>query len=426
MTGPATRARAAAAPERLPVEEALGRVLRGVPVLAAEKVPLARALGRVLREPVVAPYVSPAWPNAAMDGYAVRADDVRGASATSPVVLPVAGTIAAGGTGPARLAPGSAWRIMTGAPVPPGADGVIRVEDTDGGTERVTITDDRDAARNVRPRGEDFMQGDLLLAVGTVLRPAHVGLLAACGRREVRVGPAPRVAILASGDELVPLDRFDEVLAGRRIVSTNSWTLAAAAQSAGALPHDLGLVADDPDAMAARLDEALVAGVDVLVTSGGISVGAFDHTRDVLARLGATLDVRRVRMRPGGPFAFGTVRGVPWFGLPGNPVSALVTFEVFVRPALRAMMGDPDHMSRTFRARLAEPVRTQAPLTHFLRASLLPPEGDDPHPRLALTGPQGSGLLTSMARADALVIVPHDVRELAAGSVVDALALGTA
>lgn len=409
------------APVRLPVEDALARVLAAMTPLEAEKVPLGRAVGRVLREPIVAPYVSPMWPNSAMDGYAVRAVDVRGASAEVPVVLPVAGTIGAGHGRTEALLPGTAWRVMTGGPIPAGCDGVIRVEDTDGGTTQVTITSDRDAGRNVRPRGEDFGRGDLLLAPGTLVGPAQVGLLAACGRREVRVGPQPHVAILASGDELVDTDRFDEVLAGTKIVSTNSHTLAAAVASVGGVPHDLGIVADDPDAMAARLEGALGTGIEVLVTSGGISVGAFDHTRTVLARLGATLDVWRVRMRPGGPFAFGTVRGIPWFGLPGNPVSALVTFEVFVRPALRALMGDPAPAPRTVPVVLQEAVRTQAPLTHFLRARLVRDEAGVL--RATLTGPQGSGLLTSMARADALVIVPHDQRELAAGSVADALLL---
>jgi molybdopterin molybdotransferase len=380
------------------------------------------ALGRVLREPIVAPYTAPMWPNSAMDGYAMRSADVRAATTDAPVTLPVLGTIAAGGRAPAQLDAGTAWRIMTGAPVPPGADSVIRVEDTDGGTTTVTIRDARDAGRNVRPRGEDFGQGDLLLAPGTVLGPAQLGLLAACGRATVRVGTPPRVAILASGDELVTTDRFAEVLAGDRIVSTNSVTLAAAVAEAGGVPHDLGIVADDPDAMRARVAEALDAGADVLITSGGISVGAFDHTKDVLASLGASLDLWRVRMRPGGPFAFGMVRGVPWFGLPGNPVSALVTFAIFVRPALRALQGDPAPVPRLVPCVLAEPVHTQAPLTHFLRARLTRIDGE-PLLRASLTGPQGSGLLTSVARANALVVVPHDVSELPAGAVVDALPL---
>jgi molybdopterin molybdotransferase len=406
---------------RLPVDEALARVIAAMKPLASEKVPLTRALGRVLREPIVAPYVSPPWPNSAMDGYAVRAADVRGATPDAPVTLPVAGTIAAGSQAGAALLPGTAWRVMTGGPIPAGCDSVVRVEDTDGGTESVTITADRDAGRNVRPRGEDFGRGDLLLPAGTLLGAAQVGLLAACGRREVRVGPQPHVAILASGDELVDVDRFDEVLAGSRIVSTNSYTLAAAVVAAGGVPHDLGIVADDPDAMAARLEGALGTGIEVLVTSGGISVGAFDHTKAVLAKLGATLDIWKVRMRPGGPFAFGTVRGIPWFGLPGNPVSALVTCEVFVKPALRALTGDPTPIPVTVPVVLEEAVRTQAPLTHFLRARVV--RDDDGTLRASLTGPQGSGLLTSMARADALVIVPDDVRDVAAGSVLDALPL---
>jgi molybdopterin molybdotransferase len=403
------------APERVPVDIAIARILAAVTPLAAESVAVRDSLGRVLMESVVAPYSHPACRNSAMDGYAVRAADVHGATAASPIALPVAGTIAAGDSAPGVVANGVAWRIMTGAPVPDMCDTVIRVEDTDAGVERVIISTDRDAARNVRPRGEDFVAGSTLLATGTALRPAHIGLAAACGRAEVLVARRPRVAILSSGNELVDVDQFADVLAGRRIVNTNGYTLAAAARAAGADVVELGVAVDDPAAIEQCIRDA--PPFDALVTCGGISVGAFDYTRDVVQRLGATLDFWRVRMRPGGPFGFGMLRGTPWFGLPGNPVSAMVTFELFVRPALLRMAGHALVLRQLMPVQLAEPVTTQGALTHFLRAIV------DDHGIASLTGAQGSGMLTSMAAANALLIVPYNTTYLAAGASARALLL---
>ncbi|MES3033337.1 MAG: gephyrin-like molybdotransferase Glp [Gemmatimonadota bacterium] len=400
---------------RLPVEDAFARILAAVPRLDDEVVPLRAAVGRVLRESITARYTHPAWRNSAMDGYAVFADDVRGASDVAPVTLPVTGTIAAGDQPPAAVARGTAWRIMTGAPVPDGIDTVLRVEDTDAGVEQVRIRDDRDAQRNIRPSGEDFTAGRVVLQDGMLLRPAHVGLAAANGCRTLRVARRPRVAILTSGNELVDVDGFDEVLSGRRIVNTNGYTLAAGVIEAGGEVVDLGIAPDDPAAIAERITSA--PAFDALITCGGISVGAFDYTRDVVQRLGATLDFWRVRMRPGGPFGFGMLGTRPWFGLPGNPVSALVTFELFVRPALRAMADQPDRFRDLIDVTLAESVTTTGGLTHFLRAVVTPDAVAQ------LTGPQGSGLLTSMVAANALLIVPHDVPYLAAGATARALLL---
>ncbi len=393
---------------RVPVEVAIGRILAAVPSLAAETVDVRAALGRVLAEPVVARYTHPAWRNSAMDGYAVHAGDVRGATPESPVTLAVGGTIAAGDAPPSSIAPGTAWRIMTGAPVPDGIDTVVRVEDSDAGLSRVVLRNDRDAGRNIRPRGEDFSAGQTLLATGAELAAAHLGVAAGNGCATLAVVRRPRVAILSSGNELVDVDQFDDVLAGRRIINTNSYALAAAVTEAGGEPITLGVARDDPAAIAERITGA--PPFDVLLTCGGISVGAFDYTRDVVQRLGANLDFWRVRMRPGGPFGFGMLGDRPWFGLPGNPVSALVTFEVFVRPALR-QMGAHAQINRAIRmVQLAEPVTTAGGLTHFLRA-LVTESGE-----ARLTGPQGSGLLTSMAMAQGLLIVPHDVAYLAAGA----------
>ncbi|MCC7051706.1 MAG: molybdopterin molybdotransferase MoeA [Gemmatimonadaceae bacterium] len=402
---------------RLPVEEAVARILRTAEdcAVAWESVPVREAAGRVLQETIEARHTHPAWRNSAMDGYAVHADDVRGATAESPVTLPVAGTIAAGDRAPGAVPRGTAWRIMTGAPVPDGIDSVVRVEDTDAGALQVTIRSDRDAGANIRPRGEDFMQGQPLLSAGDTLRAPHVAIAAAAGRSAVRVARRPRIAILTSGNELVDVDRFDEVLAGQRIIDTNGYALAAAIEEAGGEPVDLGIARDDPAAIAERITGA--PPFDALVTCGGISVGAFDYTRDVVQRLGATLDFWRVRMRPGGPFGFGLLGGRPWFGLPGNPVSALVTFEVFVRPALRIMGRHGVTERSAVAVRLASPVTTAGGLTHFLRAVV------DEDGVAHLTGPQGSGMLTSMVAATALLIVPHDVSYLPAGATVRALLL---
>ena len=375
------------------------------------------ALHRVLAEDVVSPLALPPWDNSSMDGYAVRADDVRGATVRSPVTLPVVATIAAGGSAERPLARGEAMRIMTGAPVPAGADSVVRVEDTDGGTSSVAIHADRDALRNVRPRGEDVAAGAVAVARGTSLGPAHLGMLAAVGCSEVSVHRRPRVAILCSGDELVDVEGFAEVLAGRRIVSSNGYALEAAVRDAGAVPVNLGIVPDERAAIRERL-----SGIDcdLLLTTGGVSVGAFDYTRDVLRELGAELAFWRARIRPGAPIGFGMLGPTPWVGLPGNPVSALVTFELFVRPALRRMQGLRAVFRRPARAVLEETVSITAPLTHFFRAVV---SGDTGAWRARLTGPQGSGLLSSMALANALLVVHPDRPIVAAGDTAEVLLL---
>ena len=400
---------------RLPVEDAIARIIAAVPRLPTEDIPLRAAVGRVLAEHIDAAYTHPAWRNSAMDGYALHADDVRGATAESPVTLLVTGTIAAGDTAPLSIPAGTAWRIMTGAPVPDNIDSVIRVEDTDAGIERVTIRNDRDVTRNIRPAGEDFRAGHALLSYGTVLRPAHIALAAGNGRRTLSVIRKPRVAILSSGNELVDVDQFDEVAMGRRIINTNGYALAAAVTDAGGIPIQLGIAPDDPEAIAERITSA--PEFDVLITCGGISVGAFDYTRDVVQRLGASLDFWRVRMRPGGPFGFGMLGTRPWFGLPGNPVSAMVTFELFVRPAMRFMSVHTPLWRDAIDVTVAEPVTTSGGLTHFLRVVV-----DDEHVA-RLTGPQGSGLLLSMTLANALLIVPHDTAYLPAGAPARAMLL---
>ncbi len=433
-----------AARERLAVGEAVAAVLAaGAPTdarpLGTERVALADAAGRVLARDARAPADVPPWPNASMDGYAVRAADVRGAAADRPAALRVVAAAYAGAPAAAPVAAGAAARIATGAPLPDGADAVVRVEDTrpdPADPARVLVVLDRDARddgpagggaarRNVRPAGEDVRAGAVAVPAGTRVTPGVAGLLAAVGAAAVDVARRPRVAIIATGDELVPLDRAAEAHAGRAIVSANSVTLAALVREAGGEPVDLGIAADTEPAVGALFARAL--GCDVVLSTGGVSVGERDHVRPAAAALGGTLHFWRVRMRPGGPLAFGTLPGaagrpVPWLGLPGNPVSTVVTFALFVRPLLAALLGDRRPYPAPLPAVLDEPVRTAVPLTHLLRATLAP--GDDGRLHARLTGPQGSGLLSSVARADAYLVVPEPVREVAAGTTVWALPAG--
>jgi molybdopterin molybdotransferase len=407
---------------RLAVAEASEQVLAGARPLDGEPVALEDSLGRVLAQDVVSPVTLPPWDNASMDGFAVRAADVRGASDRRPVRLRVVETIAAGRRGTRAVGAGEAARIMTGAPVPDGADTVIRVEDTgaEAAGDVVSIRDDRDATRNVRRRGEDVASDSVVLRAGTLLGAAHVGVLASVGCARLTVHRRPRVAILATGDELVTVERFGEVLAGDRIVSSNSYSLAAAVRAAGGEPISLGIAADDPDALAERLSTA--EGCDLILTSGGVSVGDFDFTRAVVQRLGGSLDLWRVRMRPGAPLGFGRLFGVPWLGLPGNPVSALVTFELFARPLIRRLGGHRRPHRRTIDVVTAESIELGAPLTHFLRAILQDADGALPIARL--TGSQSSGILTSMANADVLLVVPPEPAHLPAGAPLRAIPLG--
>ena len=401
------------------VREASERIVAAIRPLAAESVRLREALGRVLAEDVYSPIEHPPWDNSSMDGYAVRAADVRDASPQSPIALRVIDTVRAGQLPSTEVAPGTAIRIMTGAPIPRGADSVVRVEDSDGGERDVEIRDGRDAGRNIRPRGEDLRLGGLAVARGTMLGPAQIGVLASVGRATAMVHRRPKVAVLSSGDELVDVDEFDAVKRGERIVSSNSYTIASSVRGAGGEVVDLGIVPDDPAAYRERLSAA--RGCDLLVTSGGVSVGAFDFTKDVLRSLGAELHLWRVTMRPGAPLGFGTLGELPWLGLPGNPVSALVTFELFGRPLLRKQRGEARIFRRAIEVRLREDVTIQAPLTHFLRA-VVDWERDGAWARL--TGPQGSGLLTSMAHANALLIVPPDRPTVHAGESARAMLLG--
>lgn len=406
----------------IPVREAMDRILAGVPVLGTEETGLLDALGRVLAEDVDSPLDIPAHTNSAMDGYAVRAEDVRGARQDAPKRLRVVETVPAGRLPTRPIGPGEATRIFTGAPLPEGSDGVIRQEDTAQEGELVTVRDDRDAGRNYRLAGEDVAKGARALSRGTALGAAHLGVLASIARARVRVHRRARVAILGSGDEIADLDQAPEILAGRKIASSNSYTLHALISQAGAVPVPLGIAADSLPSVRGLLERG-AREADLVVSTAGISVGEHDFVLDALAELGGAMDFWRVRMRPGSPLGFGTVCGKPWIGLPGNPVSTMVCYELYVRPAIRKMQGHAALFRRAARVRLEEPVRTPGRLTHFLRAVV---RETDAGFAARLTGPQGSGILSSMVKANALLVVPEDRSEIPAGETLSAILLDEA
>ena len=396
--------------EGLSVGEAQDRILEATPRLGDETIPAFEAAGRVLAEPIDSTRRHPPADSSAMDGYALRREDVSKASAESPVSLPVVFEVPAGGHGARPLAPGEAARIFTGAPLPEGADAVVRQEDTRAGKGRVEIRVSPSPGEHVRRAGEDFEAGDRLIEAGVVLGPAHLGVLASIGRSMVAVHQQPSVALLSSGDELVEPDRPVD---GGRIVSSNSYTLAAQCREVGARPIYLGIARDEPRSIEKRLRAGLRA--DVIVSSAGVSVGDHDHVRGVLERIGCRLRFWGVRMKPGYPLAFGVIEatGTLVFGLPGNPVSAAVTFEEFVRPALRKMMGHRSLFRPVVRARLAESLHKKAGRLHFVRVRL---ESRDGEVWARATGNQSSGVLTSLIRGEGLAIFPAESETLVAGS----------
>lgn len=399
---------------RLTPAEASRAILAEIQPLEHEAVALGDALGRVLAADVTSPIDVPPWDNSAMDGYAARAGDVAAGAELRIVEM-----IPAGGFPIRTLGPGECARIFTGAPVPTGADSVIRQEHTtrlDG--DRVRIDDPHDAGRNVRPRAEDIVAGTVALTAGTQIGPAQMALLASMAMFEVEVHRRPTVAILSTGDEVADEDEREEILSGRKIASSNTYGMAAAAIAAGADALSLGIARDDPAEIRDRLELADAA--DLLVTSGGMSVGEHDHLRTILEETGDAMRFWRLRARPGAPVGFGVLDGLPWLGLPGNPVSAMVTFELFARPAIRKLMGHRKPFRRTVPVVLGEPLETPARLTHFLRVTLTE-EGDALVARL--TGPQGSGVLSSMAKADALLIVPEEIDEAGPGDTLQAMRL---
>ena len=393
----------------LGVSEALERVMAAASPLPPEQRPLDAILGRALAEDVVAEATLPPWTNSAMDGYAARAADIAGASRTAPITLRVVERVRAGEAPGRPIGAGEATRIMTGAPVPPGADSVVRVEDTDrersSGT--VHVLDDRDARQNLRPAGQDMRRGERLLGRGHSITPGTIGVLAATGRTAALVHRRPRVAVLTTGNELRGPDRFDDVRAGLGVPNSNGPMVTAMAAAAGAEAVAIANADDDPAELRERLDSAEDA--DVLVTLGGASMGEADLVKRVLDGMGYRPGFWRVRMRPGSPFGFGWLprgsRLQPTFTLPGNPTSAFVTFEVFVRPFLKRLAGHADVTRRRIVCRAAEPIRAPARLTYFLRVELVERAGET---SARLTGPQGSGLVSGLARAGGLAVIDEE------------------
>ncbi len=388
----------------LSVEEALARVLAAIPVLGSETVELTAALGRVLAEPVVAGRDLPPWDNSSMDGYAVRSADTSLASAERPVRLRILGELPAGAVAVRPVGAGEAYRILTGAPLPPGADAVVPQEEVRPEGGAVVLSRPVAATTFVRPRGEDIRAGDPVLTPGTVLGPPALGVLAALGKALVRVHQRPRVAILSTGDELVDVDTAP---GPGQIPNSNTYTLSAQVRQAGGVPVNLGIARDSREDLEERFRWGLAA--DMLVSSAGVSVGDRDFVREVMEKLGAEMDFWKVSMRPGKPLTFGRLGGRPFFGLPGNPVSSMVTFELFVRPALRRMAGDLRLFRPRVTARMAEPLDNPGPRRGYLRVRLAE-EGGGLVARP--TGGQGSGILKSMLLADGLAVVAPDTRLL--------------
>jgi len=400
----------------LSVEDALETVLAQVRPLEAEPVPILHALGRVLGEDVRADTDIPPLSNSAMDGYAIRAGDTFGADPQSPARLRIIHELAAGYTTDLEVTAGVAIRIMTGAPVPRGADTVIPFERVERDGDWVAIPHPHPVGKNIRPAGEDVRCDQLVLGKGTVLRPQEVGMLAALGRAQVQAIRQPRVGILATGDEVV---HIEAPLEPGKIRNANSYSNAAQVLKYGGIPVLLGIARDRVDEVAGRVREGLQQDIDLLLTSGGISVGDFDVVKKVLATEGE-MSFWQVKMRPGKPLAFGRIGGVPLIGLPGNPVSAMISFELFARPAILRMSGRDDLSRPTVWATLAEEVRARAGFRHYLRVVL---EERDGGLLARLTGGQGSGILLSMVRAQGLAVIPEERTSLEAGTRVQVILL---
>ena len=401
----------------LSVEDALAHVLSAFRPLEPERVPVLETLGRVLAEDIYAGIDIPPHANSAMDGYAVIAADAVGASPETPSRLRVIENLAAGYVAENRVVSGVAIRIMTGAPIPEGADTVIRFERTQQQGEWVQLFFAPPVGNNIRFAGEDVRTGDLILRRGTRIRPQEIGMLAALGCETVSVIRRPRVAILATGDELVGID---EPLAPGKIRNSNGYSNAAQVLKYGGVPIMLGIARDKMTDLTAKIQDGLAQGADLLLTSGGVSVGDFDVVKKVLSAEGQ-ITFWRVRMKPGKPLAFGQIeaevngakRTVPVLGMPGNPVSVMVSFEIFARPAILTMLGVADLTKPTVEAVLVDELRSKDERRHYVRVHI-ERHGDAYHASLA--GAQGSGILNSMVKANGLAIIPEDWTHAPAGS----------
>jgi molybdopterin molybdotransferase len=399
------------------VGEALDTILAAVTVLPAEVVPLAQSRGRILAAAVTSPLNLPTFDNSAMDGFVLLAADTVTASPETPVRLAIRGEIPAGATGSFTVASGQALRIMTGARLPAGGDAIVPLEETTVDGDQLVVTRPVSPGAHARRAGEDLTAGEAVFTAGTVLTPPRVALLAAMGLDKVTVHRRPQVTVLTTGDELV---EPGTPLQPGQIYNSNAYALMAAIEEAGGEAVRVALVADDAEITRERLQAAL--GGDAVVSSGGVSVGDYDFVGRTLQTLG-TVHFAKVAQQPGKPFTFATVAGVPFFALPGNPAATMVAMEVYVRPALRRMMGDPAPQRPGVTVRLAEAVTAKPGRTQWLRARAEPTAQGL---TASLTGPQGSGLIRAMAWANCLLQIPPGSATLAAGSPVSALLLDAA
>lgn len=389
------------------VEEALDQILSHIQPLGFEKVSLLEALGRVIAEDIYADRDIPPLDNSGMDGYAVRSEDLQNASSDHPVRLEVIEDLPAGFLSKKKVQKGQAIRIMTGAPIPKGADTVVPVEDTEQDDRFVLIHTILPRDENIRKAGEDVKKGERVISKGDLIRPSEVGMLASVRRSFVSVFQRPLVAILCTGEELVDLDgNMDEV----KIVSSNSYTLAAQVKDCGAIPIQLGIARDRKQEIEDRLRHGIRA--DVLIASAGVSVGDYDFVKDALKDLGMEMIFWKVAMKPGKPLAFGKIEGKPVFGLPGNPVSSMVSFEQFVRPSLLKMMGHRQLFRPVIEAVLKEDIQKKPGRRHFIRASV---SFERDHYAVRVTGAQGSGILRSMVKANGFIVIPEDCERVRAG-----------
>jgi molybdopterin molybdotransferase len=391
-----------------PLHEAQKVVLDATSVLGLEKISILESLGRVLGEDVVAERDNPPWDNSAMDGFAVRWEDIKQEHAVQkPVTLAVIEDVPAGKMPSKAVGAGQAIRIMTGAPIPRGADTVLKVEDTEHTPDSVRVFKPEARGANIRPQGEDVKKGDCIIAKGTRIRPGEAGMLAILAKSFVFAYQRPRVAILSTGDELADLDeRFSE----EKIINSNSYGIAAAVQEAGGIPLLLGIARDTPAALKEKISHGLNA--DILVLSGGVSMGDYDFTKAVFRDLGAEMNFWKLAIRPGQPLAFGKIQGKLAFGLPGNPVSSMVTFEQLVRPAMLKMSGHRSYGRPVVQAEFQEKFSKRTDRRHFLRGILTREDGLF---KVRTTGDQGSGILTSMVKANCLIDVPVEVERLNPG-----------
>jgi len=403
------------------VEEALQKILSCVEVLEQERKPILDCLGQVLAEDVYSTIDIPPADNSAMDGYAVKAEDTYGASESEPRILPVVGEVAAGSISSEEVKPGTAIRIMTGAPLPDGADAVVPFEDTDevarksshGDLSQIGILRDTNKRANVRHKGEDIANGSLVLKKGTVLRPPEIGVLASLGHPAALVIRRPVVSVLATGDELADID---QPLPRGKIYNSNTYTIAAEVIRYGGIAKILGIGRDSIQALEGKIEEGLDS--DMLITSGGVSKGDYDVVKDVLAKRGE-INLWTVCMKPGKPAAFGVItkesKRVPLLGLPGNPVSSMVTFEQFARPAILKMMGKSNFAKPSIPAVIEDDIVNTDGRRIFARVVVAKRNGKY---YARLTGRQGSGILTSMAKANGLAVIPENTKRVKKGDVV--------